>query len=51
MTFKEAYDGGITLTKHDCFPEEDPAEWVVKDEEKWCGEFRADQEGLNSEDW
>ena len=51
MTFTEAFDGGITLTKHDCFPEEDPSEWVVKDEEKWCGEFRVDQEGLNSEDW
>jgi len=48
-TFKSAYDGGMTLTKHDCYPEEDPAEWVYKDEEKWKGEFRTDQEG--TEDW
>ena len=51
VTFKQAYDGGITLTKHDCFPEEDPSTWVTKDEEKWFGEFREDQEGQGSEDW
>ena len=51
VTFKAAYDGGITLTKHDCFPPEDPATWSHKDEEKWVGEFRDDQAGLGSEDW
>ena len=51
VTFKDAYDGGITLKKHDCFPEEDPATWITKDEEKWFGEFREDQEGLGTEGW
>ena len=50
-TFTAAYDGGITLTKHDCFPPEDPAIWISKTEEKWFGEFRQEQEGLGSEDW
>ena len=49
--FKDTYDGGVTLIKHDSFPEEDPATWIAKDEEKWHGEFRADQEGLNTEEW
>lgn len=47
--FTDAYDGGRTLTKHDCFPPEDPAVWVRKEEEKWSGEFREDQPG--TEDW
>ena len=51
VTFTAAYDGGITLTKHDCFPPEDPAVWTSKSEEKWSGEFRQEQEGLGSEDW
>ena len=49
ITFKEAFDGGITIRKHDCFPSEDPAVWVTKDEEKWHGEFREDQDG--NETW
>ena len=51
VTFKSAFDGGMTLTKHDCFPPEDPSEWVRKDEEKWAGEFRADQDGKDTEAW
>jgi hypothetical protein len=51
IKFKEAFDGGITLVKHDCFPPEDTAEWVYKDEEKWVGEFRVDQEGQGTEAW
>ena len=51
MYFKDAYNSGITLVKHDSFPEEDPASWIAKDEEKWHGEFRLDQEGLGTEDW
>ena len=51
IKFKEAFDGGITLVKHDCFPPEDTAEWVHKDEEKWVGEFRVDQEGQGTEAW
>jgi hypothetical protein len=51
VTFKAGYDGGITLTKHDCFPEEDPSNWITKDEEKWYGEFREDQEGQGTEEW
>jgi len=49
VTFKAAYDGGMTLTKHDCFPYEDPGEWYYKDEEKWKGEFRVGEDG--TEDW
>jgi len=49
--FKLGFDGGITLKKHDCFPEEDPDTWVTKDEELWSGEFRVSQEGLGTEAW
>lgn len=51
VTFKLGFDGGITLKKHDCFPPEDPAEWITKDEELWHGEFRKDQEGEGTEAW
>ena len=51
VTFKPAYDGGMTLIKHDCYPKEDPDEWIHKDEEKWIGEFRKGQEGEGSEEW
>jgi len=51
VSFTEEYDGGITLKKHDCFPPEDPASWVYKDEDKWYGEFREDQEGMGTEEW
>ena len=51
VTFKSGFDGGKTLTKHDCFPEEDPANWVKKDEAKWAGDFRAQEAGKGSEAW
>lgn len=47
--FTDAYDGGRTLTKHDCYPPEDPAVWVRKETELWSGEFREDAPG--TEDW
>ena len=31
--------------------EEDPEEWVEKDQEMWVGCFRKSQEGQKSEDW
>ena len=51
VVLKSGFDGGKTLTKHDCFPEEDPAKWVTRDEAKWSGEFRADEAGKGSEAW
>jgi len=49
--YKSAYDGGITLSKHDCFPPEDPSTWSLVETDKWVGEFRDDQAGLGSEGW
>lgn len=47
ITFKKGFDEGKTLVKHDCFPKEDPAEWITKDEPKFAGEFRKDEVGKN----
>jgi len=51
ITFNSAYNGGLTLKKHDCYPKEDPAEWYYEENEKWSGEFRVEEKGKNSQEW
>jgi len=51
LEFTEAYDGGKTLRKHDCYPEDDPAEWEFVETEKWKGMVRVAEKGKDSEEW
>jgi len=45
IQFKEAFDGGKTLLKHDSYPPEDPAVWADKDTDTFSGPVRTDEEG------
>ena len=51
IVFNSAYNNGLTLKKHDCYPAEDPAEWYYEENEKWSGEFRVEEKGKNTNEW
>jgi len=51
LEFTSAYDGGITIKKHDYFPKEDPEEWYYEENDKWSGELRMSEKGKGTEDW
>jgi hypothetical protein len=50
LEFKDAYDGGLTLKKHDSYPKEDPAEWEHVDTDKYVGWLRVGRPD-DTEDW